>query len=123
MPPKSISFIFTILSILAVLAPSEASRGGALVGGWRPIENLKDPEVVDIAKFAVAEHNKQAKKSLSFVDVVKGETQVVSGTKYRLVVTARDGGAAAAVEPQNYSAIVWYKPWQHLKQLISFDKV
>ncbi|GFQ00023.1 cysteine proteinase inhibitor 1 [Phtheirospermum japonicum] len=120
MAPKSISLLFLILSVMAVLSPNEALKGGAVVGNWRPIENLKDPEVVNIAKFAVAEHNKQARTSLSLVDVVKGETQVVAGTNYRLVVTAKD---SAAAQTKNYTAVVWYKPWQHLKQLISFGEI
>ncbi|KAK4480963.1 hypothetical protein RD792_011825 [Penstemon davidsonii] len=39
------------------------------------LENPNDPHVVEIAKFAVAEHNKEAKASLVFITVVKGESQ------------------------------------------------
>ncbi|CAA0815415.1 Cysteine proteinase inhibitor 5 [Striga hermonthica] len=114
---KSIPLIIAILSFLFASAAEGASGRGALVGGWKSIEDLKDPEVVRIAKFAVAQHNKEASTNLSFVDVVKGESQVVSGTNYRLVISAVDGGAGA---PRNYTAVVWSKPWEKFVKLISF---
>ncbi|KAI3456548.1 hypothetical protein Pfo_013211 [Paulownia fortunei] len=123
MAPKSPPLLFVFLSILVVSVPSEASslpRRGTIVGGWRPIDNPKDPEVVKIAKFAVTEHNKQANATLSFVTVVKGESQVVAGMNYRLVISAKDGGAA---DPKNYRALVWYKPWQKFIQLLSFEEI
>ncbi|KAK6124302.1 hypothetical protein DH2020_041959 [Rehmannia glutinosa] len=112
-------FLFIFLSILVVLTPNEASaytrRELYVPGGWWPIDNPKDPEVVDVAKFAVAEHNKEANTTLSFVTVVKGEQQVVAGTNYRLDISAKDGGAADS--PKNYRAAVFSplfkKPWQN----------
>ncbi|KAG8365957.1 hypothetical protein BUALT_Bualt17G0026000 [Buddleja alternifolia] len=125
MAPKSRSLLFIFLfSILMVFFSDEASAvlgggKGARVGGWRPIDDLKNPQVVEIAKFAVEEHNKQAKTSLKFAAVVKGETQTVAGTNYKLVISAKDGGAAA----KNYEAVVWDKPWQKFRQLTSFEAI
>ncbi|KAL3845466.1 hypothetical protein ACJIZ3_002869 [Penstemon smallii] len=104
--------IFALLSVLAT-----AAFGISIVGHWRPIENPNDPGVVEIAKFAVAEHNKEAHAALGFVSVVKGETQVVAGTKYRLVISAKDGSAT-----KNYDALVWDKPWEKFRKLVFFKE-
>ncbi|CAH8388718.1 unnamed protein product [Eruca vesicaria subsp. sativa] len=63
----------------------------ARVGGWSPISDVTDPLVVEIGVFAVSEYNKQSKSGLKFVTVVSGESQVVAGTNYRLLLTV-DGG-------------------------------
>ncbi|GER44893.1 Mo25 family protein [Striga asiatica] len=115
---KSIPLIIAILSFLFVSAAEVASGRGSLVGGWQQIKDLKDPEVVKMAKFAVEQHNKEASTNLSFVDVVNGYSQVVSGIKYRLVLSAVDGGAGAG-DPGNYTAVVWSKPWQNSAKLLS----
>ncbi|GJW79296.1 probable inactive DNA (cytosine-5)-methyltransferase DRM3 isoform X1 [Tanacetum coccineum] len=86
----------------------------ALAGGWKPID-ASDPEVIGIGKFAVNEHNKEEKASLNFIKVVKGESQVVAGMKYNLTIKAADGSV-----DKNYEAVVWDKPWQKFRQLVSF---
>nr|GEX91736.1 cysteine proteinase inhibitor 5-like [Tanacetum cinerariifolium] len=85
-----------------------------LAGGWKPID-ASDPEVIGIGKFAVNEHNKEEKASLKFIKVVKGESQVVAGMKYNLTIKAADGTV-----DNNYEAVVWDKPWQKFRQLVSF---
>ena len=97
----------------AVAGPGQ--RRSLIVGGWSPIANLSDPNVIEIAKFAVAEHNKEANARLALIRVVKGETQLVSGVNYKLVIEAEDGGAV-----KRYEAIVWEKAWENFKKLISF---
>ncbi|KAK4439442.1 putative MO25-like protein [Sesamum alatum] len=120
---KSRSLLFVFFAILMASALNEASpvwKRKAIVGGWRPIDNLKDPEVVEIANFAVTEHNKEASAALAFEAVVKGETQVVAGTNYRLVIAAKDGSAAGS---KQYQAVVWDKPWQKFRKLVSFEEI
>ncbi|KAK6938876.1 Cystatin domain [Dillenia turbinata] len=87
-------------------------------GGWQPITNLKDPHVVEIAEFAVTQHNKVAKENLKFESVIKGETQVVAGMNYKLVLAAKDGEAE-----NNYEAVVWEKAWLGYRNLTSFKIV
>ncbi|KAL7130416.1 hypothetical protein ABFS83_13G132700 [Erythranthe nasuta] len=118
MAPKSRSILFILLSILLVSSINEASA--TFFGIWRPINDLKDQVVEQIAKFAVTEHNKEAKTSLEFITVVQGETKLVSGTNYRLVISAKD---RAAAQPKNYTAVVWSKPWIKFQQLLTFDEV
>ncbi|XP_073148290.1 cysteine proteinase inhibitor 1-like [Henckelia pumila] len=98
---------------------SAVSRS-ALAGSWQPIKDLNSPLVLEISRFAVDEHNKNSAKLL-FVKVVKGESQVVEGMNYKLVITANDG--AAGNKTANYEAVVWDKPWAHFRQLTSFTKV
>ncbi|CAL9085019.1 unnamed protein product [Musa textilis] len=88
-----------------------------IVGGWTPIKNISDPDVSEIAEFAVAEHNHEAGTNLTLCKVVKGETQVVAGINYKLVLEAKDGGAGVVSE---YEAVVWEKTWEHFRRLTSF---
>ncbi|PWA37584.1 cystatin [Artemisia annua] len=92
-----------------------ALGGEVLTRGWKPIQNVNDPIVVDIGKFAVDEHNKEEHMSLKFEKVVKGETQVVAGTKYSLTIMAADNNVE-----HNYVVVVWDKPWQKFRLLSSF---
>ncbi|KAL0398865.1 UNVERIFIED_CONTAM: Cysteine proteinase inhibitor 1 [Sesamum radiatum] len=117
MAHKSLSLLCVLLAILLASALNEAS---AIVGGWKPIDNPKAPEVVEIANFAVTEHNKEAGTSLAFESVVKGETQVVAGTNFRLVIAAKDGSAAGS---KQYRALVWDKPWLKFRKLLSFEEI
>ncbi|XP_065022666.1 cysteine proteinase inhibitor 1-like [Musa acuminata AAA Group] len=88
-----------------------------IVGGWTPIKNISDPDVGEIAEFAVAEHNHEAGTNLTLCKVVKGETQVVAGINYKLVIEAKDGGVGVVSE---YEAVVWEKTWEHFRRLTSF---
>ncbi|KAK2967498.1 hypothetical protein RJ640_010139 [Escallonia rubra] len=80
-------------------------------------ELIKDLKVQEISQFAVSEHNKEPKASLKYESLVKGKTQVVSGTNYQLRIAAEDSGVSG-----NYEAIVWYKPWKKFRQLTSFKR-
>ncbi|XP_022142402.1 cysteine proteinase inhibitor 5-like [Momordica charantia] len=121
LPMKSRSAPLLLLLLLPamVAAVAVAARKGPLVGGWTPITDVKDPHVQEIGKFAVAAYNTQSKGAIKFDRVESGETQVVSGTNYRLVVVAKDGGGSTA----KYQAIVWEKPWENFKKLTSFKPV
>ncbi|KAE8689669.1 Cysteine proteinase inhibitor 1 [Hibiscus syriacus] len=117
MQRKSSSSIFLLSLVFLPLIFSDA-RESNLPGGWSPIENITDPHVTEIAKFAVSEYNKQSKASLELVKVVKGESQVVSGMNYRLVLKAKNGTAV-----KTYQAVVWEKEWQNYRSLTSFNLV
>ncbi|XP_012469025.2 cysteine proteinase inhibitor 1 [Gossypium raimondii] len=93
-------------------------RKDALIEGWTSIKNIKDPHVTEITEFAVDEHNTQLKGSLKLEEVVKGETQVISGINYKLVLQAKDGTA-----DNSYEAVVWEKAWLKFRKLTSFTLV
>ncbi|GMY36707.1 cysteine proteinase inhibitor 5-like [Fagus crenata] len=114
---KAHCFYLLTLLILSIYSTALGGRG-SVVGGWQPIQDISDPHVTEIGEYAVDEYNKESKSELSFVSVVKGETQVVSGTNYRLTVAAKDGDVT-----NNYEAIVWEKPWESFKNLTSFKPV
>lgn len=120
---KSCPLLSAILLILVASFHYQALAisPSAIVGNWRSIPDVNVVEVLKIARFAVSEHNKKASAQLEFVKVVKGETQVVKGTNYRLVIIAND--AAAENTPGNYEAVVWDMPWKHFRELSSFVKV
>ncbi|XP_061344379.1 cysteine proteinase inhibitor 5-like [Gastrolobium bilobum] len=92
-----------------------AVRSEARVGGWKPIQNIADPHVTEIANYAVTEYDNRSGSKLKLVKVIKGETQVVAGTNYRLVLAAKDESAT-----KHYEAVVWEKVWEHFKNLTSF---
>ncbi|KAI3456547.1 hypothetical protein Pfo_013210 [Paulownia fortunei] len=112
---------FIILSLLVARSIVSATSDGQKLlhlGGWRPITEPNDHKVIEVANFAVAEHNKLAKTNLKLQNVISGTMQVLGGRYYRLVISAMDGNA-----PHNYLALIYEKPWQHLKILISFKNV
>ncbi|GMH15760.1 hypothetical protein Nepgr_017601 [Nepenthes gracilis] len=120
---ESKHFVFFLSVVVLFFAAAEVSaavdrqRSNEL-GSYRPIKNLTEPRVIEVGNFAVSEHNKEAGTKLLFVKVVKGDFQVVSGLNFRLVISAKDG-----VDLGNYEAVVYKKPWQSYKRLISFKKV
>ncbi|XP_020574736.1 cysteine proteinase inhibitor 1 [Phalaenopsis equestris] len=114
---RSLLFLSAFL-LAAALFSTTGARGSPMVGAWEPIDNLSDPHVQEIARFAVAENNEKTNGVLKLSRVVSGESQVVAGTKYRLIVEAGGGGG-----PAKYEAVVWDQPWKKFRQLISFHKV
>ncbi|XP_004293371.1 PREDICTED: cysteine proteinase inhibitor 5-like [Fragaria vesca subsp. vesca] len=105
---------FCLLAILAVLLPLAA----AVPGGWSPIKDINDPHVKEIAEFAVSEYNKESGKKLELQRVVKGETQVVAGQNFRLLLAVKDDTTAA-----KYVGVVYERVWEHTRKLLSFDQV
>ncbi|XP_058771917.1 cysteine proteinase inhibitor 5-like [Vicia villosa] len=96
-------------------APRAAEREEYLVGGYNPITNINDPHVIEIAKFAVTQYDKQSGVKLKFKKVIKGESRVVAGINYRLTLSAGEGWVSKI-----YEAVVWEKPWLHFRNLTSF---
>ncbi|KAK9084678.1 hypothetical protein Sjap_025089 [Stephania japonica] len=85
-------------------------------GGWVPID-VHSPHSIELARFAVDEHNKEAHTQLEFERLVKGESQIVVGTNYRLTIRATNGGLI-----QTYEALV-YEGLDHKKVLKSFKVI
>ncbi|KAL8507138.1 hypothetical protein ACS0TY_017871 [Phlomoides rotata] len=118
MAPLSRFILFTFLSSLVFALPilGVVVDRSPFLGGWKPI-NPNVHEVVKIAKFAVAEHNKEAKTSLIFEKVVKGTQQMAAGIIYRLVISVANG----ATTPKNYQVVVYSRPWENFQELTSFE--
>ena len=111
-------FLLTLMILPIYASTALGGKRGVLVGGWQPIKNITEPHVKEIGEYAVEEYNKESKSQLKFVSVVKGETQVVAGTNYRLILATKDGALA-----KNYQAVVWEKVWEHFRNLTSFTPV
>ncbi|KAK9084685.1 hypothetical protein Sjap_025096 [Stephania japonica] len=108
-------FVWSLLGLLVVIGVvADGARGRP--GGWAPVDP-KTPHVVEMGKFAVEAHNKEAHTDLKFGGVVKAESQVVSGINYRITLEAT-GGAAKI-----YEAVVWEKAWEKFISLTSFRPV
>ncbi|KAL3519336.1 hypothetical protein ACH5RR_017485 [Cinchona calisaya] len=107
-----------LLSILAIVCLFANLPSTALgVGAGEKIDP-KGPEAIGIAKFAIDEHNKEAKTKLQFESVVKADKQVGEGIYYRVGFNALDGTTSRA-----YEAIVLVKPRLKFKKLISFNTI
>ncbi|KAK9091923.1 hypothetical protein Syun_026834 [Stephania yunnanensis] len=85
-------------------------------GGYEPVDP-SDPHIEDTGRYAVDEYNKRTNMDLKFVNVIKAETQVVSGVNYRLVITARNKND----QVQPYVAVVLERAWESYRNLTSFD--
>ncbi|XP_058746721.1 cysteine proteinase inhibitor 1-like [Vicia villosa] len=103
--------------IFVVLFSSLSVFSEGVPGGWSPIENIKDPHVLEIAQFAVTAQQKLSGVKLSLVEVISGETQVIAGINFRLVLTAQDGSVT-----KKYQAQVVEKD-NHAKSLTSFKSL
>jgi len=71
--------------------------------------------VIDIANYAVTEHDKQAGLNLKLENIISGETKVVDGIIYCLNITAGDGSTS-----NKYNIAVLEKLPQHFRKLTSF---
>ncbi|XP_062017806.1 probable LRR receptor-like serine/threonine-protein kinase At1g53420 isoform X2 [Rosa rugosa] len=112
------------INISPTLRPTMSEVVSVLVGDKKieeicssdQIEDINDPHVKDIAEFAVSKYNKKSGKKLELQSVVKGETRVVPGENYRLVIAVKDNSVAA-----KYEGVVYERFWEHTRELLSFD--
>jgi cystatin-C len=88
-----------------------------ILGGWSPIDN-NDPYITGIANYTVTEYDKRSGAKLKFEKVIKGESQLVAGTNYRLILSAAEGSTS-----NNYEALVWERVWENFRNLTSFEPV
>ncbi|TVU04728.1 hypothetical protein EJB05_47859, partial [Eragrostis curvula] len=91
-------FIVVALVSYVVVAPATAIPAPPLVpaGAFSPIQNVNDPHIVDLGRWAVAQHNKQTNSGLTFNSVVGGEQQVVAGMRYHLFIDASNPNGRVA---------------------------
>uniref|UniRef100_A0A0E0L479 Cysteine proteinase inhibitor n=1 Tax=Oryza punctata TaxID=4537 RepID=A0A0E0L479_ORYPU len=92
---------------------------GMKVGGIHdaPAGRENDLRTVELARFAVAEHNKKANAMLELERVVKVRQQVVGGFMHYLTVEVKESGGGAK---KLYEAKVWERAWENFKQLQDF---
>ncbi|MED6157105.1 hypothetical protein PIB30_020261 [Stylosanthes scabra] len=82
---------FLLLALTAAAAVVSRKEAYGPKSVWTPIKDLSDPHVEDIAQFAISAHNSRPFEPviiLKLQRIIKGETQVVAGTNYRLLLEA-----------------------------------
>ncbi|KAG8388896.1 hypothetical protein BUALT_Bualt02G0173000 [Buddleja alternifolia] len=93
--------------------------GGMNSGGITPIPDAKhNPHIIDLARWAVDEYNKEHKTSLKFVKVDYAAQQVVSGMMYYITLEAANGGLMGV-----YEAKVWEQAWISSRKLVEFKQI
>ncbi|GLT71033.1 hypothetical protein SLA2020_430780 [Shorea laevis] len=94
-----------------------------MVGGRTEVKDVKtNEEVQELGKFSVHEYNRSLRhrsngdggRELRFVEVVEAQSQVVSGIKYYLKISATQNGVTKIFE-----SVVVVKPWVHSKELLN----
>ncbi|KAL9236566.1 hypothetical protein vseg_011218 [Gypsophila vaccaria] len=106
-----------MVMVIGVMCMVGGVRGqrGAMLGNYRPIRDLNEPYVQEIARFAVSKHNQLDGTNLVYVRILKGDAQVVAGTNYRLQISAKDSSSL-----RDYLALVYDRPWDNFRNLSSF---
>ncbi|AET00379.1 putative Cystatin domain-containing protein [Medicago truncatula] len=96
----------SLVLILAVLFASFATNQAIPPNNLRRI-NINDPRVIEMAGFAIIEHNNQITGAkLRFEKLVDGYIQKVGlETDYHLTISAKNGSTI-----NNYEAVVFYSP-------------
>ncbi|WCJ34072.1 Cysteine proteinase inhibitor [Euphorbia peplus] len=84
---------------------------------WAPIKDLKDQTVVEIANFAINEHNKNASTNLKLETIESGESRYFMGMNYRLLLVVNEGASK-----NKYDTFVWDDVATKLKNLVSFKR-
>ncbi|KAK1652067.1 hypothetical protein QYE76_069872 [Lolium multiflorum] len=84
--------------------------------GWEQIPDINTQEIQEIARWAVAEHARQASDGLQFKRVVSGMQQLVSGVNYKLRIDAVNGEGKEGT----YGAEVYDQPWTQTRTLDYF---
>lgn len=107
MSPKSLTSLFVLVLVLSSVS--------AYPHDWRPIPDVKAPEVQAAAKFAVAEHNEAKKTKLEYNSIVKGVVEGVNVFHYHLIILAHDDQDDAY-----YSVVVYVDPSALMKRLVYF---
>ncbi|KAK3150816.1 hypothetical protein QOZ80_3AG0238160 [Eleusine coracana subsp. coracana] len=80
-------------------------------GGFAPIN---DAHVQELGAWPVTQHNKQANVGLRFNRVVSGESQIVSGVRYHLIIDVSNPDG-------KYRADVGEQTWTNTRILFSFN--
>ncbi|KAK9089829.1 hypothetical protein Scep_028911 [Stephania cephalantha] len=113
--------MFTPLLLLLSLLLFHTSFAQIRVGEFQPVDP-KDPHVVEIARFAVDEHNKQAHTNLVFLEVFGAESQIVKGRNFKLTIRVANGtrrGFRTTHEALVYEGLKGQRTLKYFKAVVS----
>ncbi|CAK8579049.1 unnamed protein product [Lathyrus sativus] len=105
-------FQYVFLLFVVLMTSTIGVKNQVIASVWNPIQNVNDPHVIDIAKYALTEHFKRSKLYLTFDKVISGETKVDVGTTYCLNISA------TFVISNNYNVVVFEN--KQFRNLIKF---
>ncbi|VFQ92302.1 unnamed protein product [Cuscuta campestris] len=116
------------LCLLLIFGTAASAGRDYKVGGRREVKDVQsNQEVQDLGRYCVRQYNKDHRRPataplLSFSEVVEAETQVVSGIKYFLKISAAsESGGGNSRRDNYYDAVVLIKPWgAESKALLDF---
>ncbi|KAH7545327.1 hypothetical protein FEM48_Zijuj01G0081700 [Ziziphus jujuba var. spinosa] len=108
-PQCFLALLAVLVQFIAIVARSDSS-----VGALQQLQNLKSPHMQESAKFAVHHYNKQSGKDLRLEKVVKGETQIVAGVNYGLVIEVKNGATSERYQAQLSNHIATVKKFSGL---------
>ncbi|KAE8022909.1 hypothetical protein FH972_008670 [Carpinus fangiana] len=120
---RSPAVTLTTVTLFSLVFLSAYGYDG-MVGGRTEVKDVKtNEEVQELGRFSVHEYNRSLRhrgngdgcRELTFVEVVEAQTQVVSGIKYYLKISATQNGVTKIFE-----SVVVVKPWVHSKELLNF---
>ncbi|XP_059448439.1 uncharacterized protein LOC132179697 [Corylus avellana] len=120
---RSLAVKLTTVTLFSLVFLSAYGYDG-MVGGRTEVKDVKtNEEVQELGRFSVHEYNRSlwhrgngdGGRELTFVEVVEAQSQVVSGIKYYLKISATQNGATKIFE-----SVVVVKPWVHSKELLNF---
>ncbi|CAB4275647.1 unnamed protein product [Prunus armeniaca] len=120
--------LLALIGLLFPLMLVAATPQRAIPGGLKPIpkENIGDPRLKLMAEFAVSMYNLRTHKKLVVERVIRGDTQMVAGQNYQLVVLAKDGSlpnSTAGFNHAYYELSVCEQSWKDLWKLNSFRQL
>ncbi|KAF0910837.1 hypothetical protein E2562_004803 [Oryza meyeriana var. granulata] len=93
-----------------------------IIRSWDPIEDINDPHVQKLGRWAVAERVRQAPidAGLTFYRVTSGETQEFDGMNYRLALNTSSPIPGGGDEYLADTAQVLDQDWINSCKLVSF---
>ncbi|KAJ4912405.1 hypothetical protein Rs2_07026 [Raphanus sativus] len=109
---KSLICLSLILLPLSLIFVVEGFHGKSV-----PIKDVSAPNVIEVAKYAIDEHNSETNDNLMFVEIVEGKREVLSAIIYDLIIAVKNEGGAT----KNYKAVVMESGRD--KILYSFNEV
>ncbi|KAK1611199.1 hypothetical protein QYE76_034872 [Lolium multiflorum] len=109
------NILFVTIAVLVCIIAAPTIEG-KLLNGWEQIPDLNDPDVQEIARWAVAEHAKQANDGLQLKRVVSGMQQIVSGMRYKFRLDAVNSDGKEGM----YRADAFYQAWTNTRRLDYF---
>ncbi|KAG9136182.1 hypothetical protein Leryth_003784 [Lithospermum erythrorhizon] len=120
------TFLTLLLTVILFHSFQVNGLGGRIVGGRTKVKNVKsNQEIQELGRYCVEEYNRGQQRyhhgsggqRLSFDEVVEAETQVVSGIKYYLKISAVKPNGV----PKNFDAVVVVKAWENYRELLNFS--